>query len=118
MYPIYSFKWLKKSDGDENPVQIRSAAESWIWKNDRATVHTVRAIKYHLFHSCISPAKCEDWTSISGNHTFLGPVNFFHDGSHSLTAALSFHCSHFHQLQKLQQLCGFLSPLRTEELNF
>jgi hypothetical protein len=50
----------------------------------------------------------------------FGTVNFFHDASCSLTAALCIsatvkHC--LYRLLKLHLLCGFSSPLRTTQLH-
>jgi hypothetical protein len=75
---------------------LDSWSKTGFWKIDKTAVRAVRRVQYSLFKSCISLEKKKNMktaSSISGNHSFLGPVNFYHDSSHYLIATFGFHHS-------------------------
>jgi len=84
--PFLQFQRAKNSDMDYIACRLDTRSRVEFWKNDRAAVRAVRTIQYNN----LSWKTVKTASQISGNHPFLGPVNFLRDASHPLITALCF----------------------------
>jgi hypothetical protein len=113
-HPFYSFRGLKNQMQITIACGLDSRSRAGFWKNDRVAIRAVRTVQYntiiyldktwrlhHQFQEIV--LSWVQWISFMMPHTHW---------SLSCVSATIECC--FHQLQKLQRLCGFPSPLRTE----